>query len=79
MGQQCNQLLLDKGADVNAQGGQYGNAFKAAAVGGHEKIIQLLIEFKRGASVSLWPLARAPPSQSTNLPKHSKKMDRFNR
>ena len=40
-------------------GGQYGNAFKAAAVGGHAKIIQLLLAFTIAASVSLWPLASA--------------------
>ncbi|KAF2727038.1 hypothetical protein EJ04DRAFT_529760, partial [Polyplosphaeria fusca] len=30
------KLLLGKGADVNAQGGQYGNALQAASSGGHE-------------------------------------------
>jgi hypothetical protein len=36
------QLLLDKGADVNAQGGKYGNALQAASVGGHTGVMQLL-------------------------------------
>ena len=36
------QLLLDNGAEVNAQGGEYGNALQAASCGGHEKIVQLL-------------------------------------
>jgi hypothetical protein len=48
------QLLLDKGADVNAQGGdygntlyaasfeEYGNALQAASFGGHREIVQLL-------------------------------------
>ncbi|KAJ5710401.1 hypothetical protein N7488_004557 [Penicillium malachiteum] len=30
------QLLLEKGAEVNAQGGDYGNALQAASFGGHE-------------------------------------------
>ena len=30
------QLLLEKGADVNAQGGSYGNALQATSLGGHE-------------------------------------------
>ncbi|RAR05617.1 HET-domain-containing protein [Stemphylium lycopersici] len=32
------RLLLDHGAEVNAQGGQYGNALQAASSGGHEQI-----------------------------------------
>ena len=36
------ELLLDKGADVNAQGGDYGNALYAASVGGHE-VVELLL------------------------------------
>ncbi|KAJ5536372.1 hypothetical protein N7513_009558 [Penicillium frequentans] len=38
------RLLLDKGADVNAQGGGYGNALQAASVGDHEEMVQLLLE-----------------------------------
>ncbi|KAH6661738.1 ankyrin repeat-containing domain protein [Halenospora varia] len=51
------QLLLEKGADVNAQGGEYGNALQAASIedyeatciqaasaGGHEAIVALLLE-----------------------------------
>ena len=44
------QLLLEKGAEVNAQGGHYGNALQAACSGGHDKIVQLLLE--RGAEVN---------------------------
>ena len=36
------QQLLDKGADVNAQGGHFGNALQAALAGGHKEIVQLL-------------------------------------
>jgi ankyrin repeat protein len=37
------ELLLEKGADANAQGGQYGNALQAAAGSGNERIVKLLI------------------------------------
>jgi hypothetical protein len=30
-------------ADVNAQGGFYGNALQAASHGGHEKVVELLL------------------------------------
>ncbi|KAJ7826554.1 ankyrin repeat-containing domain protein [Mycena olivaceomarginata] len=44
------RLLLDYGADVNAQGGRYGNAIQAAVVGGHLDLAQLLLE--HGADVN---------------------------
>ncbi|KAF2452237.1 hypothetical protein BDY21DRAFT_260258, partial [Lineolata rhizophorae] len=44
------ELLLEKGADVNAQGGHYGNALQAASSLGREKIVQLLLE--KGAGVN---------------------------
>jgi len=44
------QLLLDKGADVNAQGGYFGNALQAAAFRGSEAIVQLLLD--KGADVN---------------------------
>ena len=43
------QLLLDKGAEVNAQGGRFGNALQAALEGGYKKIVQLLLD--KGAEV----------------------------
>ena len=38
------KCLLDGDADVNAQGGQYGNSLKAASSRGHEQIVRLLVE-----------------------------------
>ncbi|KAF8347274.1 vegetative incompatibility protein HET-E-1 [Amanita rubescens] len=38
------------GADVNAQGGRYGNALQAALLGGHEQVVELLLE--KGADVN---------------------------
>ena len=45
------KLLLDRGADVNVQGGRYGNALQAAAFGGHEETVELLVS--KGADVNL--------------------------
>jgi ankyrin repeat protein len=38
------KTLLDKGADVNAQGGEFGNALYAASEGGHEAVVKLLLD-----------------------------------
>ena len=38
------QILLDNNADVNAQGGHFGNALQAASEGGHEAAIKLLLD-----------------------------------
>ncbi|KAK0940939.1 hypothetical protein LTR29_007497 [Friedmanniomyces endolithicus] len=37
------QLLLEQGANVNAQGGKHGNALQAASGNGHGKVVQLLL------------------------------------
>ncbi|KAI1522222.1 fibronectin type 3 and ankyrin repeat domain protein 1 [Pyrenophora tritici-repentis] len=37
-------LLLDKGADVNTQGGTYGNALQAASATGHEQVVKTLLD-----------------------------------
>lgn len=33
------QILLEKGADVNAQGGYYGNVLQVASLGGHKEVV----------------------------------------
>lgn len=38
------KLLLDKGANINAQGGVYGNSLQAASANGHEKVVKLLLD-----------------------------------
>ena len=43
------QLLLDWGADLNAQGGIYGNALQAASHMGRFRVVQLLLD--KGANV----------------------------
>ncbi|CAN9326560.1 unnamed protein product [Alternaria alternata] len=44
------ELLLDKGANVNAQGGRYGNALQAASFKGHKAVVKLLLN--KGANVN---------------------------
>ncbi|KAI4943376.1 hypothetical protein J4E91_009285 [Alternaria rosae] len=44
------RLLLDKGAEINAQGGHYGNALQAASAGGHEQVVKTLLN--KGAEVN---------------------------
>ena len=44
------KLLLDNGAEVNAEGGIYGNALQAASYSGKETIVKLLLE--NGAEVN---------------------------
>ena len=46
----CIHLLLDKGADVNAEGGEYGTALQAAVPYRNVECIQLLLN--RGADVN---------------------------
>ena len=38
------ELLLDKRADVNAQGGDYRNALYAVLEGGYQEIVKLLLD-----------------------------------
>jgi ankyrin repeat protein len=47
------RLLLEKGADVNAVGGIFGNALQTASKYGHKAVVRLLLE--NGAKKpSLW-------------------------
>jgi hypothetical protein len=41
---QVVKLLVDKGADVNAQGGRSGNALRAASDRGHEAVVKMLLD-----------------------------------
>jgi ankyrin repeat protein len=42
-------LLLNRGADVNAQGGSHGYALQAASNRGHHEIVELLLN--KGANI----------------------------
>jgi ankyrin repeat protein len=42
--EKVTKLLLDKQANVNAQGGRYGNALQAASYKGHKAIVRLLLD-----------------------------------
>ena len=50
------KLLVENGAEVNAEGGKYGNALQAALIRGHEAIVKLLVE--NGAKVVVTPTQR---------------------
>ncbi|KAF2623587.1 ankyrin [Macroventuria anomochaeta] len=43
-------MLLDNKADVNAQGGTYGNALQAALSRGHEQVVKMLLDNKADAN-----------------------------
>jgi ankyrin repeat protein len=44
------KILLHKGADINAQGGNYGSALQAASYKGHKEVVKILLE--KGAKVN---------------------------
>jgi hypothetical protein len=44
------ELLLDRGADINAEGGFYGTALQAASGESHDRTVELLVD--RGADVN---------------------------
>ncbi|KAJ6580363.1 ankyrin repeat-containing domain protein, partial [Mycena vulgaris] len=44
------RFLIEKGADVNGEGGNYGTALQAASAGGHEPVVRFLIE--KGADMT---------------------------
>jgi hypothetical protein len=64
------KLLLEKGADVNAQGGDYGNALYAASLGGHEKVVELLLG--QGADVNAQGGRFGNALQAASLDGHEK-------
>ncbi len=47
---QIAHMLLEKGADVNVQGGCLGNALQAASFAGHKEVTHMLLE--KGADVN---------------------------
>lgn len=53
-------MLLDKGADVNAQGGRYDNALYAASSRGHEKVKILLSKGACNDLIRTLPSALTP-------------------
>jgi ankyrin repeat protein len=57
-------VLLDKGADVNAQGGHYGNALQEAASEGHDNIVQVLHDKGANMNVQQGEYGKYPPGSS---------------
>lgn len=52
-------ILLEKGAGVNVQGGRYGNALQAACYRGHEKVADKLLEKGAGVNAQGGPYGNA--------------------
>ncbi|KAF2793076.1 hypothetical protein K505DRAFT_306450 [Melanomma pulvis-pyrius CBS 109.77] len=46
------RLVLELGADINAQGGEYGNALQAASFNGYLDVAQFLFLVEKGANVN---------------------------
>ena len=38
------RMLLDQGAGFKTQGGYHGNALQAASTGGHDQVVQILLD-----------------------------------
>ena len=55
---EVSENLLEMGADINAQGGEYGNALQAALIKGHGALVKLLMA--KGADVDVMALSDAP-------------------
>ncbi|KAH9477185.1 hypothetical protein JR316_0011104 [Psilocybe cubensis] len=49
--EQIINILLKHGADVNVQGGYFGNALQAASSGGHEQIVNILLQHNADVNV----------------------------
>ncbi len=64
------RLLLDKGVDVNAPGGTWGNALLNACTRGHEEVVKLLID--RGASIDAGTEIYGNPLQAASLNGHER-------
>jgi ankyrin repeat protein len=64
------KTLLDRGADVNAQGGKYGNALQAASWREDEKMVQILVE--NGADVNAQGGRYGNALQAASLRGHEK-------
>ncbi|THW54470.1 hypothetical protein D6D19_10716, partial [Aureobasidium pullulans] len=61
------------GADVNAQGGEYGSALQAASVKGHDKTVQILLD--RGADVNAQGGEYGSALQAASVKGHDKILD----
>ena len=55
-----------KDAEVNVQGGEYGNALQAASRNGHKMVVQLLLEKDAEVNVQRGPYGNALQAASTN-------------
>ncbi|KFA68023.1 hypothetical protein S40285_09729, partial [Stachybotrys chlorohalonatus IBT 40285] len=65
--------LIIKGADINAQGGRYGNAVHAASYEGHDKIVELLLD--NGANINAQGGEYGNALQAASYKGHDKVME----
>jgi len=66
--EQVAQLLLDRGAEVNARSGHYGNALQAACANGHGELAKTLLS--RGAEVNARDGFHANALRAAQVNKH---------
>jgi ankyrin repeat protein len=62
------RLLFEAGADINAQGGWYGNALHAASYRGHDQTVQRLLE--KGADINVQGGAHGNALQAASSSSH---------
>lgn len=58
-------ILLDRGADINAQQEMWGTALHVACCEGHEKVVQILLD--QGADINANAMLNCPEEQGTPL------------
>lgn len=69
------KMLLNKDAEVNAQGGRFGNALYAASSEGHEKVMEILQEWQLLTTLRIQTLKRAIQADSGDCARKKKRMD----
>jgi ankyrin repeat protein len=65
--------LIRQGANINAQGGFYGNALQAASVNGHDKVVELLLD--KGADINAQGGYYGNALQAASVAGHDKIVD----
>lgn len=69
------ESFLNEGADVNAQGGEFGNALQAASSGGHDQVVQMLLD--KGADVNAQGEAYGNAPQAASEEGHNQLIQKY--